>query len=70
MLISVDHGNIQFKAVHCIPFRKNKTENDHFFILTLVAIAEELTARGRDVRDVHRVQLAVGLPPAYFGAYV
>lgn len=63
-------GNYYTLSNERIPFRKDKTEDDRFFILTLVAIAEELTARGGDVRDVHRVQLAVGLPPAHFGAQV
>ena len=81
MLIGVDHGNKQIKTVHCapfvsglqqsltrpfgpslqyggnyytlsnerIPYRKDKTGDDRFFILTLIAIA-------------------VGLPPAHFGA--
>ena len=29
-----------------IPFHKDKTEDDRFFVLTLIAIAEEITARG------------------------
>ena len=52
-----------------IPFRKDKTEDDRFFILTLIAIAEELNARGCDVQ-AQRIQLAVGLPPAHFGSQV
>ena len=51
-----------------IPFHKDKTEDDRFFALTLIAIAEEITARGISEKELHRIQLAVGLPPAHFGA--
>lgn len=51
-----------------IPFRKDKTEDDRFFILTLMAIADELAARSSLAKDVYHIQLSVGLPPAHFGA--
>ena len=51
-----------------IPYRRNKTEDDRFFVLTLFAIAREINAIGRYTTDTIRVQLAVGLPPAHFGA--
>lgn len=51
-----------------IPYRKDKTDDDRFFILTLFALAGELEARGCPAEEVVRVRLAVGLPPAYFGA--
>lgn len=51
-----------------IPYRKDKTEDERFFVLTLFALAGELTARGCSTGDVVRVRLAVGLPPAHFGA--
>nr|WP_148509959.1 ParM/StbA family protein [Hungatella hathewayi] len=50
-----------------IPYRKDKTDDDRFFVLTLFALAGELAARGA-AGDVVRVRLAVGLPPAHFGA--
>ena len=50
------------------PTRKDKTGDDRFFILTLIAIAEELTARGVDEKELHHIQLPVGLPPAHFVA--
>lgn len=34
----------------------------------MIAIAEEITARGISEKELHRIQLAVGLPPAHFGA--
>ena len=51
-----------------IPFHKDKTEDDRFFVLTLIAIAEEITARGLSEKEQQHIQLAVGLPPAHFGA--
>ena len=50
------------------PYRKDKTVDDRFFILTLIAIAEELTARGVDEKELYHIQLPVGLPPAHYGA--
>lgn len=51
-----------------IPYRKDKTEDERFFVLTLIAIAEELEATNFTGHGVTAVQLAVGLPPAYYGA--
>lgn len=50
-----------------IPYRRDKTEDERFFILTLFAIAYEIEAMGRYNDTLMRVQLAVGLPPAHFG---
>lgn len=63
-----------------IPYRKDKTEDGRFFVLTLFAIAREIEQRcfapgcvmdmeqqhfySEDVMDI---ELAVGLPPAHFG---
>ncbi len=51
-----------------IPYKRDKTEDDRFFILTLFGIAEEIMKRGENGEDTMRVQLAVGLPPAHYGA--
>lgn len=51
-----------------IPYRRDKTEDDRFFILTLFGIANEIKATGAYIPGVMRVQLAVGLPPAHYGA--
>lgn len=51
-----------------IPYRRDKTTDDRFFILTLFAIAREITATNRYTPNTMRIQLAVGLPPAHFGA--
>ena len=50
-----------------IPYRRDKTEDERFFILTLFAIAYEIEAMGRYSDTLMRIQLAVGLPPAHFG---
>lgn len=51
-----------------IPYKRDKTEDDRFFILTLFGIAQELQARGIYGENTQRIQLAVGLPPAHYGA--
>lgn len=43
----------------------DKTEDQKFYLLTLVAIAQELRYRGIHTANIY---LAVGLPPARFGA--
>ncbi len=50
-----------------IPYRRDKTEDDWFFILTLFGIASEIEANGAYIPSIKRVQLAVGLPPAHYG---
>lgn len=51
-----------------IPYKKDKTEDEKFFMLTLFAIAKELEARNCFTKNILPVGLAIGLPPAYFGA--
>lgn len=51
-----------------IPYRRDKTEDERFFLLTLWAIAYEIEARGCYTDEVMRIQLAVGLPPAHYGS--
>lgn len=52
-----------------IPYLRDKTVDDRFFILTLFAIALELeVADISPVDDVVDIQLAVGLPPLHFGS--
>ena len=43
-----------------IPYRRDKTEDERFFILTLFAIAHEIEAMGQYSGSLMRVQLAVG----------
>lgn len=50
-----------------IPYRKDKTEDDRFFTLSLFAIANEIQKMNRYAEDVMHIQLAVGLPPAHYG---
>ena len=51
-----------------IPNRRDKTEDERFFVLTLFAVAYELEAASFYGAGPVRVQLAVGLPPAHYGA--
>lgn len=51
-----------------IPYHRDKTEDDRFWILTLFAIAYEIEAIGGYSQNIIRIQLAVGLPPAHYGA--
>lgn len=51
-----------------IPYMRDKTADDRFFILTLFAIAYELQSTGKYVPgSTVFVDLAVGLPPGHFG---
>lgn len=61
-------GNYYTLSNERIPFRKDKTEDDRFFVLTLIAIAEELETRHIGKQELYNIQLPVGLPPAHFGA--
>lgn len=52
-----------------IPFHRDKTEDDRFFILSLFAIAYEMEACAAGVLPGEadtQLQLAVGLPPAHY----
>lgn len=51
-----------------IPYMRDKTEDERFFVLTLFGIAREFEKMGGLSDDVMRIQLAVGLPPAHYGA--
>lgn len=51
-----------------IPYRKDKTEDDRFFVLSQIAIAKEIEALNRYSNDLMQIQLAVGLPPSHYGA--
>lgn len=50
-----------------VPFMRNKTQDDRYFLLTLFAICKELEARREFSRTV-TVALGVGLPPEHYGA--
>jgi len=51
-----------------IPYMRDKSTDDRFYILTLFAIAFELEDRGYRDPDVLPVSLLIGLPPAHYGA--
>lgn len=51
-----------------IPFMRDKTKDERFFILTLFGIAMELDRENLQVKnDIVKVNLPVGLPPAHYG---
>lgn len=50
-----------------IPYMRDKTKDDRFFILTLFAIAYEIEAnKAYSADEIIDVQLLIGLPPAHF----
>ena len=49
-----------------LSYMRDKTRDERYFILTLIAIAKEMEASGRYV-PFEKVQLAVGLPPEHYG---
>lgn len=51
-----------------IPYMRDKTEDERFFVLTLFGIAGEILDRNCYEEEAMRIQLAVGLPPAHYGA--
>ena len=51
-----------------IPYMRDKTANDKFFVLTLFAIAYELIDVGKYISGLtSEINLAIGLPPGHFG---
>lgn len=50
-----------------IPYRRDKTDDERFFILSLFAIAYEIEISGQYADHLMKVELAIGLPPAHFG---
>ena len=52
-----------------IPYLRDKTADERFFILSLFAIAGEIEAQERYAPNcLIPVSLAVGLPPSHYGA--
>lgn len=49
-----------------LSYRRDKTRDDRYFILSLFAIAREMIHAGK-MGAVERVHLAVGLPPEHYG---
>lgn len=50
-----------------IPYKRDKAEDEKFFILTLFAIARELEFRNGFTKNILPVGLGVGLPPSHYG---
>ncbi len=52
-----------------IPYMRDKTADDRFFVLTLFAVAFEVEAAELySADDILDIQLAVGLPPLHYGS--
>lgn len=51
-----------------IPYMRDKTVDERYFILTLFAVAFELAGTNYASDEVADVQLAIGLPPAHYGS--
>ena len=49
-----------------LPYRRDKTRDESFFILTLFAIAKERAFAG-PLPSAEKIDLAVGLPPEHYG---
>ena len=50
-----------------VPYMRDKTADDRYFILSLFGIACELRDAGMDTEELVNVVLLLGLPPAHFG---
>ena len=61
-------GSYYTLSAQRIPYQKDKTTDERFFILSLFAIAEEIEAQGAYTSGLMPIDLAIGLPPAHFGA--
>ena len=61
-------GSYYTLSAQRIPYQKDKTADERFFILSLFAIAEEIEAQGAYTSGLMPIDLAIGLPPAHFGA--
>ena len=61
-------GSFYTLSAQRIPYQKDKTTDERFFILSLFAIAEEIEAQGAYTSGLMPIDLAIGLPPAHFGA--
>lgn len=58
-------GSYWTPSLKRLPYMRDKTQDDRYFILTLFAIAKELERSGCSCPQ--QVDLAVGLPPEHYG---
>ena len=64
-----DHGRYYALAEQRIPYMRDKTVDDRFFILTLFAVAMEAEKQMLNAQDtILQAVLPVGLPPKHYGA--
>lgn len=50
-----------------VPYMRDKTADERYFVLSLFGIAYELQETGREMEEHLNVNLLLGLPPAHFG---
>lgn len=54
---------------HCLAYRRDKSKDESFFLLTLFGVAYEILATGEYTPgQTTTVDLLIGLPPAHYGA--
>lgn len=58
-------GKFYTLSAERIPYMRDKTKDERFFILTLFAVARELERKGNE-NGLHHIHLAAGLPPEHF----
>lgn len=62
------NGKYYMPSTDRCSYRKNKAEDDNYFVLTLFGVLNELRARGIEIgpgATIPQIVLAVGLPPAH-----
>ncbi len=68
-ILKCNNGRYYTLSEQRIPYMRDKSVDNRFFVLTLFAIAYEiLDARAYLAEDILEIQLVVGLPPAHYGA--
>ena len=70
---SITGNYLKYKSVYYaltderIPYMRDKTETEHFFILSLFAIADEIDKGSYIPGSTVNIDLAIGLAPGHFG---
>lgn len=70
---SISGNYIKYKGMYYaltderIPYMRDKTDSEHFFILSLFVIADEISKNSYVPGSTVCIDLAIGLPPGHFG---
>ena len=62
------HGSYYTLSNQRIPYLRDKTSDNRFYILTLFAIGIKIEESGLYTDELIHIKLLVGLPPAHYGA--